>query len=217
VPRAGSLAPPCRLADLVAMSSADFHAPTWDAPFDAESAIAAIPETATLTGTFLAAVADEAKARGLPLPSARDRYLGFKPYPLREHARLLVEAARAFWPEASIRVGLRSLGRAAPATLVRSLSGRVVFGSAEGVHEALRAMAKSYSIHMKPGSMEIEALDARRAVARLRQIYTFLDPHHVGVLEGVMKFSGVKGTVKLRALGPTSADLLCEWETPESS
>ncbi len=193
------------------MSPHEFREPIWDAPFDAERAIASIPEAATLTGTFLAAVADEAKVRGLALPSARERYLGFKPYPLREHARLMVEAAQAFWPQASIRVGLRRLGRGAPATLVRSLSGRVVFGSAEGVLEALRAMAKSYAIHMKPGTIEIEALGERSALAKLRQIHTFIDPHHVGVLEGVMKFSGVQGTVKLRALGPSAGDLLCEW------
>ena len=193
------------------MRPGEFHEPIWDAPLDVERAIAAIPETATLTGTFLAAVADEAKARGLALPSARERYVGFKPYPLREHARLMVEAAQAFWPEASIRVGLRKLGRGAPATLVRSLSGRVVFGSAQGVLEALRAMAKSYAIHMKPGSIEIEELAAGRALARLRQVHTFIDPHHVGVLEGVMKFSGVKGKVTTRALSSSAADLLCEW------
>lgn len=193
------------------MSPDDFREPIWDGPLDVERAIATIPETATLTGTFLAAVADEAKARGLKLPSARERYLDFKSYPLREHARLMVEAAQAFWPEASIRVGLRKLGRGAPAALVRSLSGRVVFGSAQGVLEALRAMAKSYAIHMKPGSIEVEEIATGRALAKLRQVYTFIDPHHVGVLEGVMKFSGVKGTVKIRAQGAHAADLLCEW------
>jgi uncharacterized protein (TIGR02265 family) len=193
------------------MSPDDFREPIWDAPLDVERAIAAIPESATLTGTFLAAMADAARARSLELPSARERYLDFKTYPLREHARLMVEAAQAFWPEASIRVGLRKLGRGAPAALVRSLSGRVVFGSAQGVLEALHAMAKSYAIHMKPGSIVIEELAAGRALAKLRQVHTFVDPHHVGVLEGVMKFSGVKGTVKIRALGAQAADLLCEW------
>lgn len=184
----------------------------WLDPLDAEAAIAAIPSGATMNGLFLQAVADAAKRSGIHVPSARTSYVHFRPYMLREHARLLVEAARACWPDEPLRQGLRHLGRGAPRALVSSMIGRVVLGSVEGPMEVLRAMAKSYGLHTNQGQLEVIELAPGRAVVQLREILTFLDSHHVGVFEGVLRYAEVsEPRVRIHAYSANDADLLCEW------
>lgn len=186
--------------------------PPWRDPLDAEAVIAAIPSSATITGIFLQAVADMAKQRGVTLPSARESYVGFRQYLLREHASLMVEAARACWPREPLRGGLRHMGRGSPQALVQSMIGRVVLGSVEGPLEILRAMAKSYALHTKPAQIEVVEHAPGRAVVRATDVLYFLDSHHVGVFEGVLKFAQVEDRrVRIHAYSDTEADLLCEW------
>ncbi len=189
----------------------EWNEPPWDAPLDVDALVSAIPTDATLTGTFLGAVAEELRRNGLSLPSMRERYTGFKPYPLREHAQLLVEASRALWPDQPLRAGLRRLGRRAPNALLSSLVGRVMLASVEGPMSFLQAMAKAYPIHMKPCEVEVVELGPTKAALRVRRVYTFLDSHHVGVFEGALKQGGAKGTVRIHAYGATDADVLCDW------
>jgi len=46
---------------------------------------------------------------------------------------------------------------------------------------------------------------------RFTDVYYFLDCHHVGVLEGTMRYAGARGRVQLRTHGPFAADMLCTW------
>lgn len=190
-----------------------WNEPPWGAPLDADAVIAAIPSSATITGIFLHAVAEMAKSRGLVLPSARESYVGFRQYLLREHVTLMVEAARAVWPNEPLREGLRRMGRGSPQALIQSMIGRVVLGSVEGPQEILRAMAKSYGLHTKPASLEVVEASEGRAIVRARDVLYFLDSHHVGVFEGVLKYAEVaERRVRIHAWSETEADLLCEWK-----
>src|SRR5947209_14896875 len=95
------------------MSLGDFVAPDWSAPLDVATYVHGAPRTARIKGMFAAAVAEGARARGLALPSARERYLPFSDIPQSEFALLLVEAATSFFPDAPLRGALRELGRSA--------------------------------------------------------------------------------------------------------
>lgn len=185
--------------------------PPWGAPLDPAAVIAAVPADATMSGLFLAAVADFASSAGHRLERARERYVPFRRYPLREHCELLVEACTRVMPRDPLRIALRRLGRGAPRTLVGSIVGRVVLGSVEGPLEILRAMVKSYPLHMSPGTLEVVPLAPGRAVVRMRSIHHFLDSHNVGVMEGVLRYAEVEGTVRIHAYSERDADLLCEW------
>lgn len=188
--------------------------PPWDEPLDAVALIQAIPSFATMTGVFLQAVVDRSRAHGAHLPS-RDHYVGFRRYPLREHATLLVDAARALWPGEPLRNALRRLGRGAPGALVQSIVGRVVLGSVDGPLEMLQAMAKSYAIHTSPGDVEVVPVGPRQVVVRMREIHHFVDSHHVGVFEGVLRLAAVDdGRVRIHRYSRIDADLLCEWSSP---
>ena len=189
----------------------EWDEPPWGAPIDADALIRAVPANATISGVFLTAVAEAARARGHTLHMARERYTPFTPYPLREHCELMVEAATTMWPELPLRQGLRKLGRGSPVALMKSVLGRVVLGSAEGPTQILRAMAKSYPLHTRPGSLEVHELGPRHVIVRMLDIHYFLDSQHVRVFEGVMRFAGVEGQVRMKSYSRTDADLSCEW------
>ncbi len=193
------------------MSNGPFIDPPWTAELDEASCLRAIPQSATMTGMFLDGAAKLARDKGHEIPSARARYTPFQPYPLREHCQILIEVARALYPNASLREGLRKLGRGAPNVLLRSTVGRVVLGSVEGPFATIEAMARSYTMHMRPSTLAVERRGDRAVVVHLSDVHNFLDSHNVGVFEGVLRHMNLTGTVRICTFTRTSGDFLCEW------
>jgi uncharacterized protein (TIGR02265 family) len=192
--------------------SSDFVDPPWNAPLDVTAALRAIPESATISGMFLMPLVEEAKRVGVTLPSARDRYVPFRFYPVREHASLLLETCERLYPDRTVREGLRKLGRGAPRALLESTLGRVMLGTADGVEQALRAMARAYPLNARPCSADVVEAAPGRAIVRLQNVTWFLDSHHVGTFEGVLRFAGAEGSLKIRSYSAVTADLLCTWQ-----
>ena len=185
--------------------------PPWRSPLDVEAYLRAIPSGATMTGMFLEGTAKLARDKGYTIAAARPRYTSFQTYPLNEHCQVLVEVARTLYPAVPLREGLRRIGRGAPYVLMRSTVGRVVLGAAEGPVSIFEAMARSYSLHMRPSVLAVEPVGTNAVVIRLSEIYNFLDCHNVGVFEGVLQYAGVDGSVRICSYTRTSADFLCEW------
>ena len=185
--------------------------PPWSSPLDPAAALAAIPEVATVSGLFLSGVRDLAKTSEVPLESARASYVAFKAYPAREHAALMVECAQRMWPALPLRQALRKMGRGAAGLLISSQVGRVLFAGADDPAAMVQAMARSYGSHVKPASVEVQDAGERRLVVRMREVHYFLDSHHVGVFEGVLRHAKVDGKVQIAATSPSDADLLLEW------
>ena len=189
----------------------EFVEPPWDAPLDTGAVLSRISESATIAGFYTEPLVREARRIGKLPSSARERYIAFRFYPLREHVQMLIECAGLMFPALPIRQGLRKLGRAAPGALLQSTLGKVVFGSAEGARQALDAIARTYAINVRPSSAEVVDASPTSAIVRVRGAPFFLDSHHVGVFEGTMTFAGVRGSVKVRMLGMDDADFLCDW------
>lgn len=190
----------------------EFTEPNWAAPLDAQKVLLAVPEGATISGMFLEPIAKEARRRRVALPSVRERYVAFRFYPLREHVNLLIEAAARFYPDRPLRLALRSLGRAAPAALLTSTLGRASVGAAQGTLAILEAMAKSYPVNLPGCTVSLLETEAHACIVRMQGICYFLDSHHVGALEGALRYAGVKdGSVRVRARSSSDADLLCRW------
>jgi len=164
-----------------------------------------------MTGMFLESAVALARERGHEIRAARPRYVAFQTYPLKEHCQILLEVARAVYPNAPTREALRKLGRGAPHVLLQSTVGRVVLGSVEGPVATIEAMARSYALHMRPANLTVERAGSNAAIIRMSEIHNFLDSHNVGVFEGVMKLAKVDATIRIRAYSRTSADFLCEW------
>jgi uncharacterized protein (TIGR02265 family) len=186
--------------------------PPWEAPLDVERALASIPADAKISGMFFVALLAGAKSRNVVLPSARERYVPFNFYPVADLGRLLVEAAQRFYATRPLRQALRTLGRAAPEAFLSSTLGRVTLGSTEGVHAAIAAMASAYDLNLRPSRVATLDSGPDWAVVRLDKVCYFVDSHHVGSFEGILRFAGVKGTVRLASRGSASADLLLTWD-----
>lgn len=188
-----------------------FRDPHWEAPLNTHAALRQVPPSSMIAGMFMSPTASAARLRGTPLPSARDRYLPFRFYPLREHVLLLIEACEVMFPHDPVRIALRKLGRAAPSALVNSTIGRVTLGVAEGVTGALDAIAKTYPINVRPSSVQVLDSSPGRFMVRFENLCFFPDSHHVGVLEGAMRYAGSKGRVRIRVRGANDVDMLCTW------
>jgi uncharacterized protein (TIGR02265 family) len=189
-----------------------FVEPPWHLPLDVELSLEAIPHSATISGMFVAPLIAEAKRRGMTLPSARDRYLPFGFYPLREHARLLVEICTQGFRQLPLRQALRKLGRGAPAALMSSTLGKVMLGSVESTPDIIVAMARAFPLNARPSRVTVPMLERGRAIVRMEEVHHFLDCHQVGVFEGALKFAGTPGSVLIDVRGPAAADLLLTWD-----
>lgn len=188
-----------------------FVDPPWEAVLAVERCIAEIPDTATIAGMFYLALQEGAKRRNVELPFPKQRFVPFGFYPLREFARALVQASRSFYPNRSLRQGLRAIGTAGPKAFAASTLGKVTFGSAGGVQEAVAAIAKTYSANIHPARCTIVESAPRAMQLSFDHVYHFLDSHHVGVFEGIFEHLGVQGRVRIAMTSLSSGTFLLEW------
>jgi uncharacterized protein (TIGR02265 family) len=188
-----------------------FREPPWESPLDLAAELRRVPEALTQKGMFIIPMIAEAKRRGITLNAARDRYVPFHDYPLREHVKLLAESAQAFYPDQPLRMGLRRLGRGAYRAFMESTVGKVVWSTVNGPHDALEGILKGYEIGVPGCSARVVEKRASGAVIRLERVPYFLDSHHVGCFEGAMKAIGIAGRIRIRLDTMSSGDFLCEW------
>ena len=170
-----------------------------------------MPEHAQIRGMFFLALIEGAERRQIALAVPNRRYLQFGFYPVREFALLLVEAATRFYPNVRLREGLRRIGKVGPVALLSSTLGKVTLGAAEGVHAAVTAIAKTYSINVRPSRCEVLQASERSLVVSMDDVPHFLDCHHVGVFEGALEYAGASGEVRIHRRGDRAADLLLRW------
>jgi uncharacterized protein (TIGR02265 family) len=194
-----------------------FVAPDWDAPLDADAFIRAVPASAVIKGMYSAAIAVEAKRRGLTLTHAGEKYVPFLDYPMRDHLNLLVEAARMFSPELSLRRSLRKLGRGAVGVLLSSTLGRAVLGGLtqpETTARAILGITRAYATALgKPTPQaELKETGETSCILRLSDFWLFLDSHQIGILEGMGRSCGVRIEVEVALESSSKGELACSWE-----
>ncbi len=194
-----------------------FIDPDWNAPLDTDAFIRAVPATAVIKGMYPAAIAAEAKRRGLKLPHAGDKYVPFHDYPLHDHLHLLVEAARAFSPDLPIRASLRKIGRGAVNVFLNSTLGRAALGGLtqpETTRMALVGMTRAYTTAIgKPAPhVEVKETSDSSCIVKVSDFWIFLDSHQIGILEGVSRACGVRCDVQVASDGLASGELACSWE-----
>jgi uncharacterized protein (TIGR02265 family) len=103
------------------------------------------------------------------------------------------------------------MGRGAPQNLMSSTVGKVVLGPAQGIHAVLDTISQTYPINLRPSKGEVIERGERFAIVRLSDVHYFLDCHHVGIMEGVLRYAGERGTVRIRPIGPGAMDYLVAW------
>ena len=186
-----------------------FKSPDMKRPVDVVAQQQLVMPGATVKGMQLQALLDECKRKGRPLE--RRKYQSFLDYP-GELVLVLAQAAALVWPDEPAREGLRRLGRVAYPTLKSSLIGRVVFGAVGAdVRLLWPLVSKGYQLSASRGHAELLELEGREAVVRLKDIFSFLDAWHVGILEGAMLAYGQEAEVLFSPLSETSGDFLIRW------
>ncbi len=188
---------------------APFLAPDWNAPLDLERRLRAVPDSAWVKGMYLNQLVDDMRAAG---KEHSGKWVGFKNVPMREWLALLVQASEALHPRVPPREALRRLGQKGYQTFAKSIAGRVIIdlGGVE-LASALRVIPTIYR-NVSAGSCAIEIDRAKRtATARLRGIWDWPDAWQVGLFEGGMLAFKERGTVKVRNLSMSDADLEMRW------
>jgi uncharacterized protein (TIGR02265 family) len=193
------------------VSRTDFAPPSWDAPIDVAAHVNATPVGATIKGMFPSGVVEACEAVGGRPKHAGARYLAFADYSMRDYLLLLVEAARVLHPRLPLRSGLRKIGRASQPTFERSMVGRVIFGTMHDVPSALDAIVRAYGVAMPTATVEVREVDDAHALVSLAGVTSFLDSHHVGVIEGIARAVGVRVEISVKLSSIASGELLVEW------
>lgn len=193
-------------------SPADFVAPDFGRPLDVSAGIAQLPLGGSIRGMYLQSVVDLCAAAGRPLPP-RPVYTALKDYPLVDHVRLVVEAARLAHPDVPVREGLRRIGRGTYDVMAATLIGRVVFGVlGKDIARVTRLVAKAYEISGR--GMTASLVDAGEdwSHVRLEGHTCLVDSYHVGAFEGVLRARNVEGEVRVHELSPTTTDFFTVWK-----
>jgi uncharacterized protein (TIGR02265 family) len=192
------------------MSQSDegFALPDWKAPFDAAARIAQVPEGAKIKGLYFHNLLDQGGAA----PEEHAKYLPFIDYSLREYMELLVATTLRVHPGETLRGGLRLMGRTSYPTFGSTLIGKTIFGrTGHDFGAVLDLASRAYEISLSPGTVAIADRSEHRARIELRDVWSFHETYHVGVLEGACAANGVSGEVRIRVLSPCDADFEVTW------
>jgi uncharacterized protein (TIGR02265 family) len=188
-----------------------FSAPSWTDPLDAAARIAQTPEDASLRGVFFQSVLDDLQSHGKK-SMHREHYSSFMRYPLREYMELAVVAARELHPDEPLRSALREIGRAVYPAFAATMAGSAIFAFGGNDFGKVAALAeKAYSISVTPGRVSLRQVGARHLVAELRDVFAFLDCLQIGIWEGAMIACRTEGTINVRMLSSSDADLEMHW------
>jgi uncharacterized protein (TIGR02265 family) len=188
-----------------------FVEPPWKEPIDTAAIIRSVPQNALIRGYMTMPMIAAARARDPLWAAPRERYLPFNFYPLREHVATLVSFATTIYPELPLREALRKIGRGAPTALLTTTVGKVTMAVAAGVHNVVAAFASGYEVSVRPCTALIVDQGRQHLIVSLATAPYFLDCHHVGAWEGVLKYAGVRGSVKICVIDEGSAHFLLEW------
>jgi uncharacterized protein (TIGR02265 family) len=190
--------------------SSDFAAPDLSGPLQLDERLALAPADFTVKGMFLASVALEGAAAARK--TLGRRYVPYKDYPLSEWLTLLDECAPLAYPNQPPKEALRRLGHGAYGTFADSMVGKVIVNlGIIDFESALKLAPRMYALSGTSGSVAVVMVGPGSAIVSLTDCYDYPDAWHVGVFEGGMAAFRVHGTVRIRNVTLSSAELLLEW------
>jgi len=171
------------------------------------------PETNTVKGMYVGGLIQAMADRGIRR-AEMGRIHSFRDYPLREYMELLIDCAVTVYPQMRVREALRHLGQLAIPTFAKSIVGGVLMGVVGRSWElALKSVSRGYAVSLKPGSAIVSEIRPGYAVVQLRNVWNFGDSYQVGVIEGLMEWCKLEGTVIPQVHSTPDVDLRIEWRT----
>lgn len=170
------------------------------------------PRDVRLRGHFFSLVQNQAREAGIPLCD-QDRYYSFKLYPVHRFYDLVEDAIPALYPDDTIRTALRMLGQRAYPSFFQTRMGRMLFAAfGNNVSLIYRAARRGYALTISTGSAEALEYSSRHVILAVRDMYTFVDSYHVGLMEGVLTHHDCIGRVGIERLSDTDVNMAIVWQ-----
>jgi uncharacterized protein (TIGR02265 family) len=192
----------------------EFLEPTWTEDVSLERYLEACPAHAETLGTFFAHVRQHVIDALGALPDeffegvSKKSWLPFRSYPLRDFMRVAYAAARLAYPNLSRSDGLRRIGWRSYPSFAATMAGRVVlFALGDELDDVVRASPKAYRLGLPGCSVEVTRVGERHYRYEMRDVHSFVDSYHYGVLEGAILAFKHRPDIRLRRL-----DRLCDAE-----
>jgi uncharacterized protein (TIGR02265 family) len=183
------------------------------APMDVDAYLAHCPEDATVKGVILNGILKKMEKRGVKAPPSFGPFHAFKTYPLREHMKLTVEAAKLTFPRETLREALRQLGQTTYPEVLDTLIGKVVFGAlGKDPGAILKLSSKAYQIIGSRAQAKVVESGRTHIHTHVTNAYGFLDSFHYGTSEGVLLACGRPGTVHIKRHQLSEAEFFVEWQ-----
>jgi uncharacterized protein (TIGR02265 family) len=166
------------------------------------------PVTCKVNGMYVTAMRDMMLAEGVELPEMKA--YPFRYYSLQDYMELVVSCSITLYGSVPLREGLRRLGRLVIPTFANSLVGKVLLANHFwGV--ALTCLARGYQVSLRPGKCTVTEFTSGHALIELRDVWLFGDSYQVGVIEGLMDWYKIDGTITPKSLSQCNTDLVVEW------
>lgn len=190
-----------------------FEVPDWNAPVDVDAQLEQTPSDVVVKGMYFEGLLREAAKRDVEAAPGHPKYRAFKDYPLRELMKLELDLVPKFFPEASLREGLRRLGWLAYPILIDSMIGKIIFGVlGDDIAKVFKVSAKGYAVSINRGRAVV--LDSGPDFARihLTEMYNFPDCYQLGVFEGALRYYGREGEIVVRTMSDIEVELFVRWQ-----
>jgi uncharacterized protein (TIGR02265 family) len=213
VPPRASVAPP-------KPDEEGFFTPTFADEVSLDRYLVACPADATTRGTFFLHVRDHVAKELGRVPDAlfdgiaRRAWLPFHTYSLREFMRLAHNGARLAYARLPTSDGLRRIGWMSYPSFAATMAGRVVlFAFGDQLEDIVKAAPKAYGVGLPGATVTSRELGPRHWRFSLRDVYSFADAYHYGVIEGAVLAFSREPHIRLRLLGrPCDADFDVRWQ-----
>jgi uncharacterized protein (TIGR02265 family) len=144
----------------------------------------------------------------------QEKITAFRDYPLQDYMELLLDGAISLYPKSSVNQGLRELGQLGIPMFAKSIVGGVIMGTVGKSWElALKCVSRGYEVSLKPGKAVVAEMSSNRALVQLRNVWNFGETYQVGMIEGLMQWCDLNGTVTAEAKTACDVDLKIEWDS----
>jgi uncharacterized protein (TIGR02265 family) len=194
----------------------DLEPPDFGKEVSLEAYLAACPADATTRGIFFESVQtvvrtelgriDDALYAGLE--TRRWSWVQFKTYPLRDFLRLAHNAGRLAFPRLAQGEALRRIGWQCFPTFGATMAGRIaLYAFGQEAADLVSSLPKSYALALPGSRVAVHRLGTNHARVELRDVYSFAETYHAGVIEGASRARGETRMQVLVARGSRSCDV----------
>jgi len=185
----------------------DFSQPDWTAAIDLSALLVAIPIDSTVMGLFFQTALAEAKAKGEV--AGRGEYSSLTKYPTTELAQVLYQSATLAYPDVPVREALRRIGQKVFPKIRETTAGALLFSVAGNrPFAAVKLIGRAYKLF----TSSVSATPAEQAdgsiLVEMRNLWTFADSYHLGIIEGAFISYGSKSEILVRRHSICDVDFL---------